>query len=540
VSISGKYGVAGQLLDEQTKEPIASATVLLMPVVNAPQQPVACRTDSEGLFRFEDVPAGKYTLAAQRHGHNIVVRDEHGQFSSAVVAGPGLDSTHILFLLPAEARISGTVSEDEGDPVPRATVLLLRSAVVDGKRCVTIVNQLITSENGAYRFPHLKPGTYYVAVSAQPWFARNGSVYRPNDTVTPANVGQDDTSRDLDVAYPVTYSGGATSGAAAQPIQLRAGDDVSSDVVLHPVPALHVRVEKLNEQSPPGYPEVGAFSVVGPGGVRIQSSAQVQSDSSPDSGTVDTQVVGISPGSYRIVMPSLDANGTVSSSSAVYDLGPGSVLKPIASGVKIAGRVTTDGQVTLHDSQLHLQSVDDGQVAERAAVSPSGSFHFTKNVSPGLYSLVIENTPNLKVTSISDGHRISIGSQFTIGDDSVNAALNLLIQTSATSTTSRVPGVVTRDGKPLSGAMVLLLPAQVNEDTFIGRDQSDSDGTFTIANVPPGTYTVVAIEGETADFEYRNPSTIGPYLAAGQKVVVPPPPGSTAQVVAQSLRSPTR
>jgi hypothetical protein len=60
---------------------------------------------------------------------------------------------------------------------------------------------------------------------------------------------------------------------------------------------------------------------------------------------------------------------------------------------------------------------------------------------------------------------------------------------------SQVTGLVQVEGKPTAGVMVLIVPESgenLEEDSR--RDQSDSDGTFTLANILPGKYVLMAIE----------------------------------------------
>lgn len=84
-----------------------------------------------------------------------------------------------------------------------------------------------------------------------------------------------------------------------------------------------------------------------------------------------------------------------------------------------------------------------------------------------------------------------------------------------------VSGVTMRDGKPASGAMVVLAPAnpQTHREWF-RRDQSDFDGTFTLPSVLPGTYTVLAID-DGWDLDWSKPAILHRYLAHGQKLTVP-------------------
>jgi hypothetical protein len=85
-----------------------------------------------------------------------------------------------------------------------------------------------------------------------------------------------------------------------------------------------------------------------------------------------------------------------------------------------------------------------------------------------------------------------------------------------------VTGFAKRDGKPAAGAMVLLAPKNPAADReMFRRDQSNSDGSFSLNRVIPGEYTVIAIEdGWTLD--WARPEVIAHYLANGQKLIVSP------------------
>jgi hypothetical protein len=71
------------------------------------------------------------------------------------------------------------------------------------------------------------------------------------------------------------------------------------------------------------------------------------------------------------------------------------------------------------------------------------------------------------------------------------------------------------DGKPKAGVMVVLVPA----DGWVGtsrfrRDQSDSDGTFTLRNVVPGKYKVVALR-DGWKLPWSDPKVMKSYLTEG-------------------------
>jgi hypothetical protein len=68
--------------------------------------------------------------------------------------------------------------------------------------------------------------------------------------------------------------------------------------------------------------------------------------------------------------------------------------------------------------------------------------------------------------------------------------------------------------------MVVLIPQDpgVNRGLF-RRDQSDSDGSFSLRDAAPGKYTVVAIE-DGWELEWARPQVIRRYLSKGIGVTI--------------------
>jgi hypothetical protein len=83
-----------------------------------------------------------------------------------------------------------------------------------------------------------------------------------------------------------------------------------------------------------------------------------------------------------------------------------------------------------------------------------------------------------------------------------------------------VEGFAKRAGKGVSGTMIVLVPKapEANHDRF-RRDQSDLDGSFSLANVIPGSYTIVAIENGW-DLDWSEPAVLAHYLVHGQTLEV--------------------
>jgi hypothetical protein len=82
----------------------------------------------------------------------------------------------------------------------------------------------------------------------------------------------------------------------------------------------------------------------------------------------------------------------------------------------------------------------------------------------------------------------------------------------------RVAGV--ESGQGVAGAMILLVPKNMAAlSSLVRRDQSDSDGSFSLRDVVPGQYTVVAIE-DGWKLDWEQPEILARYLPGGIAVTV--------------------
>ena len=151
-----------------------------------------------------------------------------------------------------------------------------------------------------------------------------------------------------------------------------------------------------------------------------------------------------------------------------------------------------------------------------APVSDTGKFEFSQNFSStSAYEVALIYSRRAIVDKITASGAKVVGRTLTFPrNGTVDLTLTLLPGA------GRIDGTVLREGKGVSQAMVVLVPQslQGNADLF-RRDQSDSDGTFSLYQVVPGRYTVVAIENGW-NLDWQNPDVLRPYLEHGQSVEV--------------------
>lgn len=487
------YEISGIAVDAVRNQPLAHADIQILSAQGGdPLQRMV--TASDGRFRFVGLPAEKYQLIGEAHGYLRQGLDQHEGYFTGVVTGPGQVSTGILLRLPPEASISGRVADTFGDPVPDADVTLFHRGLINGSVTTSYYADTRANDLGEYRFGKLIPGTYFVAVTAKPWYA----MHFPR-------VGGSSRGDELNVAYPTTFYDNIAQPEAALPIALRAGDEAITNFTLSAERATRIVLHTADAS-------VGVVQTL-LGGYENAMNGQFE-ERRIDEHT--TEIAGLPAGQFRVdVTPYGERNEGARSlnfdmrGDVVVDAGDVSqapairVLRGTVKDETVAGNLT----VTLRE-----RSSGDGY---SAGVQPDGTF-FLSNLPAGLYDVATFGS-DAYVSRISatgaemDGQSVEIA-------DAGDVRLTLELKHDP----AEIPGTVLDGDKPVAGTMVLLISDQFPRDTgLMRRDQSDSDGTFTLRGVVPGRYTIMAIKGGW-DLEWLNPEVIKPYLAEAQHIEVLP------------------
>ncbi|HZD31906.1 MAG TPA: carboxypeptidase regulatory-like domain-containing protein, partial [Candidatus Angelobacter sp.] len=470
--------------------------------------------DTTGRFTFSTVPAGKYTLLGSGQGYRSQGYHQHGEYFIGIAVGSDLDSEHITFRLVADARIEGIVVDDDGEPIRNANVQLYQRGHETGRQSTRQITGSVTDDRGHYVFSHLAPGTYYVAVSARPWYAQYPNPGEPvPDGENGARIAEERAP--LDVAYPLTFYPSAEDSAAGTPIVLHPGDSVNADITMHAVPAVHLRVRSGEPHEPHsegistrGFPRVSQRIFEG-------TLVPVLSSQGFNAAGGVYEYTGIAPGHYVIEIAGgggkqsgwyreMDLSGTVE-----IDARENPPLASVTGTLALEGTPRPAGKIFVI---LANRLTSETSAAE---VTPKGTFDFSEmEVRPGRYDVVLNIAEGFQIANIAArGARVT-GKTLEISGGSVQLALT------ATRVLARVNGVVVRDEKPWPGAMVVLVPRNpVADFTLFRRDESDSDGTFSLRDVLPGAYAVIALENGW-ELDWANPATLQPYLKQGVEIDV--------------------
>ena len=513
------FRIAGTVVNSLTGQGVPGASVAIAPTSQGSDREISksVRTGTDGHFAFTGLARGKYSLMATARGFSLQYFNHHDPYATAIAVGPDLDTEHLVFRLQPDAAIEGQVTDENNEPIQNALVRLFQTTTEEGQQKTVPINQSQTDDQGEYRIGHLAPGSYYLSVSARPWYAQNFSPGKKTNTDADARVTQDAAT--LDVTYPLTFYAGATDSATATLLQLNAGERQTADITLHAVPSLHLRIHTgSNDSSVLGrmvFPRISQ---------RIFQGYLDSVFNAPDSWVAPgvIEISGLSPGHYVVEMPASSGASDKGGGRAWYrevDLS-GDADVNASDG---AGFTTVGGTILFPDAarvparaSMQLSNPDTGETY-RSDINEKGRFDFTaEEVRPGRYVVALEDSQGFFLHGLSATGAKVIGRTIEIA-----GATNVQIKGTASHGAALVQGTALRNDQPYAGAMIVLVPQDPgNNAPLFRRDQSDSDGTFNLPSVVPGQYTVIAIANGW-DLEWANPAVLQPYLKQGERIEVP-------------------
>jgi hypothetical protein len=514
------YRIAGTVVNSLTGQPVPSASVAIAPITQGADRDISKSviTGADGRFAFVALSRGKYSLMAKARGASLQYFEHHDPFATAIAAGPGLDTDQLVFRLQPDASIEGDITDDNNEPIQNAMVRLFQASAEEGQQKTLPMNQSQTDDLGHYRIGHLAPGTYYLSVSARPWYAQNSNPHRPpGNSKGEAQSLQDATA--LDVTYPLTFYPGTSDSASASPLQLTPGEKSTADITLHAMPSLHLQIHTASAEN-----AVLGSMVFPRVSQRIFDGYLDSAFNAPVSWIAPgvIEISGLTPGHYVVEMPPSTGLNEKGGGRAWYrevDLA-GDAEVSASDGPSFA---SVSGSIFFQDAarapsqaSIQLTNPETGETL-RSDIADRGEFDFkSDDVRPGRYLVALENTSGFFLQKLTATGAKVIGRTLEIGSTG-----SVRIAGVASRGAAQVDGTAMHDDEPFAGAMIVLVPQDpANNAPLFRRDQSDSDGTFTLPNVVPGQYTVIAIANGW-DLEWANPTVLQPYLKKGETVQVP-------------------
>ena len=411
-------------------------------------------TDATGKFRFVGIKPGRYQLRAERIGF---FADGAADPAVELTAGSGARVSPIL-LWPGGA-ISGTVTDEESEPIVGAQVTLSRRAYVGGHRQMVHVANTATDDRGQYRLFGLRQDRYYVRAAA------------------PRTAGQA-------LLYPPTFYPAVTDVDKTAPLLLGAGQEQRGlNIALRPGTGYRLAGRVINGLT--NSPVTSLNISINPRGIGATPSDMPVTIGVHDPGG-KFAVNGIMPGQYDLMANlyydkrTIQARMLVDVRRDVED-----VVLTLQPGVQIRGRIQVEGKGAVNPSTIRvaIESPEDVIGGGGAArVTTEGAFE----IGPLLPSRYTANLYNLPAGAFLQA--VTVGDREATLD--LSGAAGLTVET--VWVVSMKGGKVT--GKTAAGAVVALVPAadQPLRQSRYRAVEADSEGRYEVDGVGPGSYQVFA------------------------------------------------
>ncbi|HWC98418.1 MAG TPA: carboxypeptidase-like regulatory domain-containing protein [Candidatus Sulfopaludibacter sp.] len=505
--------IEGTVLNAKTGAPLKRANVHLNGLMNrqaqqaqqGPQQQpprLSKETDDQGHFTFTGLPAGRYSMTADRQGY---LRQSYGSRSLNTNGTPfalAADGSMkgVVFKLSPQAVIAGRVLDEDGDPVANLQVHAYRMEYRGATKQWSQVSNGQTSDIGEYRLPNLQPGQYLVATG------------EANNQMMNQTYGADALPDKPEMMYAATYYPNGLDSTAGSPVAVTAGAEVHGiDIRLRKVQVFRVRGKVVNPAGGQTVAPVMLSRKDGTGNVRGMGQARTQDGR--------FEIRGVTPGSY---IASARMGGANQQLLAAVPLEVGNnhvegLVLTLSAGVDITGSVRLaekDAQVAFTNLNVFVRPVGffmggsgRGKVGDdlKFVVHNVAGMRFTANAS-GL-------PDNCFVQSIKYG-----------GQDVTEAGVDLVagapLEIVISATAGSITGAVTdKDGKPVVSAIVAFMPKDGTDRKTI--NSTDENGTFTIKGLKPGDYRLYAWE-DIEDGAYNDPEFLKKWSSRATDVTIDP------------------
>ncbi len=534
--------VSGVVINQATKEPLDGAEIRLKPDNGLAQ---TSRTDGNGQFTIENLPARSYKVTVSRSGFTTPESTAGPRY---LTVRPDDDLKGLHFELAPTSAVSGRVTDPNGNPFSPAIVVALKMEYLNGRRVLLpgglistllyvpfdpdplateltpellsildLSHQARTNEAGEYRIFGLEPGEYYLGI----W-----------------QKGGENPTADL----PPIYYPGVMDPSAAVPIRIGGNTDVPS--VNIQVPSIERYSASYTVSSPttppfdclrpeaPSLPVFEFFMLVQHAAdfdvVHFANSRIAGRSTDPGNDSVTPirlhsigenrwETANLAPGSYELYHSSCQAFGIglvgrLPFEITNHNVDAGTITIP--ANVILRGQVRNPGGVSvrLEDLFLRLRPSDwrglnpglapNPTPIGRKKVNADGTFAFQLErsqptgplvfgtVAPGHYQIDLGGLPpDMYVASIKYGAKEVRDSGIDI-----NAEDTDLLEITLGSPGGLIQGAV-RDSKGnlVRDAKVALISQNPDiKSPLSPTTLTEQDGAFSFQGIAPGNYGIFA------------------------------------------------
>ncbi len=493
--------------------------------------------DSQGHFTLTLPHAGAWRVSGEARGFRAQNYEAHESFYAQVVLSDAAPAYALSFRMVPDSLLSGIVFDEAGEPLQQARVTAERiTAVAPGQvpGRARASGNAVTDDRGRYEISGLAPGVYRVRLQAQPWYTvgARGGLLQGRDAATQGDQGAS-LDPSLDLVYATTWFPGVDREESAETFSLLGGEAREADFHLNAIAAIHLQIPHI--ESPPttqGSGRLGPqrFATI----TRVSGDGSVGSVSPVAMGRVDAwDFGGLTPGIYEIRVPGTE--GQQNADVRQIEVLPGS-----------RGVLTLDNARPLTRVSIRVEGADDGSFPRIEFLDLETGRRITASEGRGrgrggqrggdpapdsIQSLTLDQGPPV-LTAMLPPHRYAVsvlgnGPGYLTGMEATDAHVNGLTIEIASGTPTltlrmasgraELAGFVREDAKPVTGTMVLLVPAMLGQPgdvSVVLRAESNTDGSFTFRAVVPGRYIAVAID-HGWEAGWSTPEMLTKYLVHG-------------------------
>jgi protocatechuate 3,4-dioxygenase beta subunit len=475
-------------------------------VVGGPQPAFSTLSDAQGNFVLENLDPGRYEMFADRPGYIRETYSVNGNNILTLTAGQRM--TGIAFKMTPESAIAGRVTDADGDPVPRAQLIVSRVQYNNRGKQVVPVGSAQALLDGTFRVERLSAGRFYL--SAQDTQSVNLTAG------TTQAAGKEPVETQV-----LTYYPSAVQMSASTPINIAAGAEVRGlDIRLAKTRVFHIRGKFLDittGTTPANaratlVPNSGDLIPSGPPNTVIRNgtfdfgplpAGEYVLQSTP----VVTRAADGTATTLALVGRQIVSVGNSDVNDVVLRLGP---------GAEITGRVSTEaagnpqqqpsGPGANARPRMFLNPTGGpNQASSNAETKDDGTFAI-QGVSPAMYQVQVTPMPKgTYVKSIRFGNQDITNSALDL-TSGAGGTLDVLLSPSAAEVSGTLRG---SDGAPLGGITVTAWVAGTQPGFADPKTvRTDSNGAFQFTGLAPGDYRVAAWEQVDAGLvlapEFRN------------------------------------
>ena len=492
--------LSGHVYAGDTLEPLKKAYLVLRISSDKHAQAYTAVTDAEGKYIIKNVTPGQYRLYCE---HNGYLQQEYGQKKRGQAGEPlniesGQRMTDADMRLAPASVITGSITDEDGDPIRHAWVYALKVTYSNGEKELGAASSAETDDRGIYRIIDLKPGRYFIEVEK--------SGFRVN------NRGRDEVT---DERYAPTFYPGGNDPSRAEEVPAPGGE-TQIDIAIQPVRTFKVSGTLVDTGHHPANGDVT---------LRLHNDSKVPwvvgTAELSSQGDGAFEIRGAIPGTYTIYGESSINNLRKVGS---LDLSVGAVNVPnlaihLQSAQEITGHIHAASAMRLKPAAVHISLDPLISMKLFSPVRPEkieDDLSFTiKNVFDTEYVLNMQSAgEGVYVRSAQCGEIDLLAEPLRPGCGEINITLS--------ANGAKLMGtLLDSEQKPIPEATIVLVPE--NQTRFISGQpamtSTGKDGAFEIKGIRTGRYIALAFESMESGTAW-DPEYIKRFIAQGKSIQI--------------------